>query len=100
MQCSISQIESELPAVGANKIEDSADRLVLSSSQAPAELLQKERRTLGRAQHEHDVHCGYVDAFIEQIHREHRKNQIYLTLKSKGINIIVSPFFILSINAM
>jgi len=57
--------------VGANKIEDSADRLVLSNSQAPAELLQKERRTLGRAQHEHDVHCGYVDAFIEQIHREH-----------------------------
>ena len=40
-------------------------------AQAAAELLQEQRRALGRAQHQHRVDGGDVDALVEQVDREH-----------------------------
>ena len=40
-------------------------------AQAAAELLQEQCRALGRAEHEHGVDGWDVDAFVEQVDREH-----------------------------
>ncbi len=45
--------------------------LSLRLAQASAELLEEQRRALGRAQHEHGVDVGDVNAFVEQVDGEH-----------------------------
>ena len=67
----VAAVEAELLAVGADEVEHGAERLARCLAQAAAELLEEQRRALGRAQHEHGVDGGDVDALVEQVDGEH-----------------------------
>ena len=71
-QGSVAAVEAKLLAVRADEVEDSTEALAGGLAQATAELLQEERRALGRAEHQHRVDCRDVDAFVEQVNGEHR----------------------------
>ena len=63
-------VEAELAAVAPDEVEHRADGLALAQPQAASELLQEQRRAVGRPQHEQGVDGGHVDAFVEEIDRE------------------------------
>ena len=67
----VAAVEAELLAVRADEVEDGAERLARGLAQPSAELLEEQRRALGRAQHQDGVDGGHVDAFVEQVDREH-----------------------------
>ena len=71
-QRAVAAVEPELLAVRADEVEHGAERLALRLAQPAAELLEEQRRALGRAQHQHRVDVGHVDALVEQVDREHR----------------------------
>src|SRR5262245_47687938 len=66
----ITAVEAELAAMSAHEVKDSAECLALRAAQTTAKLLQKQRRTLGRTQHQHGVDGRDVDAFVEEVDRE------------------------------
>ena len=61
-------IEAEFLAMVAYKIQDRANSFAVALAQAPTQLLDKKRRTIGRAQHEQRIHFRNIDAFVEQVH--------------------------------
>ena len=63
-------IESKFAAMVADEVEHRAERLRGSTSETAAELLEEERRTLGRAQQQERVDVGNVDAFVEEVDGE------------------------------
>ncbi len=67
---SVPAVEAELPAMRANEVQDGAMTLVGCLPEAPAELLNEQRRTLRRPQHEHRVQHRDIDTFVEEIDRE------------------------------
>ena len=70
-QGAVAAVEAELLAVGADEVEHGAERLAGGLAQPAAELLEEQRRALGRAQHQHGVDGGDVDALVEQVDGEH-----------------------------
>ena len=57
-------------AMIADIINDGEMGLVGGSAQASAQLLQPDHGAFGRAQHEHRVDRGHINAFVEHIDRE------------------------------
>ena len=55
----------------SHEVEDRTERLVLGLAQPAAELLEEQRRTLRRAEHEHGVDSRHVDTLVEQVDGEH-----------------------------
>ena len=55
----------------ADEIDDREAVLALPSAQPAAELLQEDDRRLGRAQHQHRVDLGHVEAFVKDVDAEH-----------------------------
>ncbi len=53
--------------------------------QAAAELLEEQRRALGRAQHEHGVDRGHVDTFVEQVDGEHGPYSTLRQIRQRGL---------------
>lgn len=70
----VAAIEPELLAMGADEVEHRAVALVGGLAQSSTELLEEQRRTLGRTEHQDGVEDGNVDALIEQVDREHDLN--------------------------
>ncbi len=70
----VAPVEAELPAMGADEVEHGAEGLALRPAQAAAELLEEQRRALGRPQHQHGVDRGHVDTLVEEINREDDAN--------------------------
>ena len=56
----------------ADEVEHRQARLVLGPAAATAELLEEDRRALGRPQEEDRVDLGDVDALVEEVHGEER----------------------------
>ena len=55
----------------ADEVDDNETFLSIGKSEPAAELLEKDDRRLGGAQHQHRVHGRYVEAFIEDVHGTH-----------------------------
>src|SRR5690606_17185720 len=53
------------------EVEHGADALVRLAPQPATELLQEDRRTISWAQKEQGIHGRDIDAFVEQVDREH-----------------------------
>jgi hypothetical protein len=58
-------IEAELLVVSTHEVQHRAKRLVLRLSKTSSQLLNKQRGTVGRSQHENRVHIGNIDALLE-----------------------------------
>jgi hypothetical protein len=69
-QSAIAEIESKLPTLISDEIEDREARLAFVPTQAAAELLKKHRGGLGRPKKHHCIDAWQVDAFVEQIYSE------------------------------
>jgi hypothetical protein len=63
-----SAIEPKLFTMVADEVEHGAARFSDTSSQTPSELLQKESRAVGGAEHEQRIDRWNVNAFVEEIH--------------------------------
>ena len=74
-QCPVAEVESELAAMEADEVEDGAFRLAGGSAQASAELLKEQRRALGRAQQQQGVDVRHVDALVEEVDGEQRRQR-------------------------
>ena len=70
-QRTVAAVEPELLAMGADEVQHRAERLALRLAQPATELLEEQRRTLGRSQHQDGVDGRHVDALVEQVDREH-----------------------------
>ena len=71
-ECSEAAIESKFLSMMTDKIEDQTLRLTVGLSEATAELLEKQGRTIGWAQEQQRIDDWNVNAFIEEIHGEQR----------------------------
>ena len=69
-QPSVAKIEPKLLVLVTDKVEDGENVLPLGLSKAPSELLKKDCRTLGGAEHQDHVYRWYVDTLIEQVDRK------------------------------
>ncbi len=65
-------VEPELLTMESDEVEHGAHGLPGMASQSSAELLEEQRGAVGRPQQEQRVHRGHVDAFVEEVDREHR----------------------------
>ena len=63
-------VEPELACGAADEVEHGADRLAGRLPQPASELLEEQRRALGRAQHQQRVDGRNVDALVEQVDGE------------------------------
>ena len=84
-QCPEAAVESELLAVRADEVQDGADRLAWCLAEPATELLQEQRGALGWPQHDHRVDRGNVDAFVEQIDREHNADASLCQIPEGGL---------------
>jgi len=57
--------------VVADEVDNREAVLALPRAQPAAELLQKDDRRLGRAEHQHRVDLGHVEPLVEDVHAEH-----------------------------
>ena len=67
VECAQLRVEAELLAVVADEVEDGQHGLVAGAAQSAAELLQEDRRALGRSEEQHGVDVGEVEALVEQV---------------------------------
>jgi hypothetical protein len=65
-------VEPELAALLADEVKDGQDRLAVRAPKPATELLQEQRRALGRSQQQQGVDLGDVQALVEQIDGEDR----------------------------
>jgi hypothetical protein len=79
-------IDEPEPAVGvADEVEHGQAGLAGFAAQAAAELLEEEGRALGRTEEEDGVDAGNVDAFVEQILREHHVDRGGAEVPQRGV---------------
>jgi len=64
-------VESELRSLPADEVEHGQDGSAFGAAQSSTELLQEERGALGWSKKQDGVDFGHVDAFIEDVDREH-----------------------------
>jgi hypothetical protein len=88
-QGSVTTIESELSAVGPYEVEDGAEGLSWRQTESASELLQEEDWTLRWTEHEHRVHRGDVDSFIEEVDREHHANAALRETPERGLPLVL-----------
>jgi hypothetical protein len=66
----VAKVEAKGLHLLTDEVEHGQHVLALAAAQASAQLLQEHGGALGRAQHEHDIDGGNVDALVEQVDRE------------------------------
>ena len=66
----VSQVETEVAVGLADEVEDGQALLLLEQPQPAAELLEEDRQALGRAEEQHRVDLGDVDALVVQVDDE------------------------------
>ena len=66
----VAQVEPEVAVGLADEVEDGQALLVLGQPQPAAELLEEDRQALGRAEEQHRVDLGDVDALVVQVDDE------------------------------
>ena len=54
----------------SDEVQHGQTGLTVRPTQASAELLKKDQRTLGRSEKQHGVDLGHVDPFVEQVDAE------------------------------
>ena len=65
-QSAVADVEPELLAMMTDEVECGQHRLVTGAAQTATQLLQEDRRALGRPQEQDGVDVGQVEAFVEQ----------------------------------
>lgn len=63
-------VEPELATMLADEVEHRAQQLAIRAAQAAAELLDEQRRAVGRAQQQERVDARQVDALVEEVDGE------------------------------